>query len=110
MPSNLPVIDRFENGIATSIKSIDLDGTSYLTGSGLKNTLTRYVDEVAGYQGTGAKGWAGVIIREKQIAGRGLDLIIPHSGSTAQQQVLAEIVKYGASRPNPVRVNIIPYP
>ena len=110
LPGNFPVIDRFENGIATSIKSIDLDSASYLTGNGLKSALTRYVDKVAGYQGTGAKGWAGVVIREKQITGRGLDLIVPHRGSATQRDVLADIVKYGASRPNPVRVNVIPYP
>jgi filamentous hemagglutinin len=110
LPGNMPVIDRFENGIATSIKSIDLDGTSYLTGNGLRNTLTRYVDKVAGYTGTGPQGWAGVIIRDNQITSRGLDVIVPHSGTAAQQAVLNDIVKYGASLPKPITVNVIKYP
>ncbi|MBI4924142.1 MAG: hypothetical protein HY834_20595 [Devosia nanyangense] len=110
LPSNMPVIDRFENGIATSIKSIDLDGASYLAGNTLRDTLTRYIDKVAAYEGTGAKGWASVIIRDKQITARRLDLIVPHSGSAAQQQVMADMIRYGATRPNPVQVYVIPYP
>lgn len=110
LPGNFPIIDRFENGIATSIKSIDLDGASYLTGNTLKNTLTRYVDKVAGFNGTGSKGWAGVIIRDKQIGSRSLDLVVPHSGTAAQQQIINDIIKYGATQRNPVRVNVIPYP
>jgi len=64
---------------------------------------------VAGYNGTGAKGWAGVIIKESQISSRGLDLIIPHPGTAGQQQIMIDIVKYEASQPNPVNVNVIVY-
>ena len=78
-------------------------------GNTLRNTLTGYVDKVSGYNGTGPKGWARVIIKNSQITSRGLDLVIPQSGTATQQQIINDIVKYGASRPNPVNVNVIVY-
>lgn len=105
LPGNFPVIDRFNNGVATSIKSIDLDGASYLTGNTLGNTLTRYVDKVAGFNG---RTWAGRTIRSNEINGRGLEVIVPHSGTAAQQATLNQIIKYGSTKG--VTVNVIPYP
>jgi hypothetical protein len=105
LPGNFPTIDRFQNGIATSIKSIDLDGASYLTGNGLRNTLTRYVDKVAGFNG---KSWAGTTIRSSEITGRSLEVVVPHSGTAAQQATLNQIIQYGAKQG--VTVKVIPYP
>ena len=105
LPGNFPVIDRFENGIATSIKSIDLDGASYLTGNGLRNTLTRYVDKVADFNG---RVWAGRTIRSSEISGRALDVVVPHGGTAAQQATLNQIIKYGPTKG--VTVNVIHYP
>ena len=82
LPGNFPVIDKFENGLATSIKSLDLDAATYQSGSTLTRTLNGYVDKVAGFQG---RTWAGVRIRPQDVTGRALDLAIPHSGSAAQQ-------------------------
>jgi hypothetical protein len=105
LPGNFPVIDRFNNGVASSIKSIDLDGASYLTGNTLGNTLTRYVDKVAGFNG---RTWADQVIRSSDIKGRALDVVVPHSGSAAQQATLNQIIKYGSTKG--VTVNVIPYP
>ncbi len=49
LPSNFPVIDRFENGLATSIKSLDLDAAAYQSSATLNRALTGYVDKVAGF-------------------------------------------------------------
>lgn len=105
LPGNFPVIDRFENGLATSIKSLDLDAATYQSTATLNRTLTGYVDKAAGFQG---QTWAGVRIRSQDISGRALDLAIPHSGSAAQQAIISQTVKYGASRG--VTVNVITYP
>lgn len=104
LPGNFPVIDRFENGLATSIKSIDLDAATYQSGSTLTRTLNGYVDKVAGFQG---RTWAGVRIRGQDITGRALDLAIPHSGSAAQEAIISQTVKYGVSRS--VTVKVIPF-
>ena len=105
LPSNFPTIDRFSNGLATSIKSLDLDAAAYQSTSDLNRTLKGYVDAVAGFQG---RTWAGVRIRPQDITGRALDLAIPHSGSAAQQAIINQVVQYGASRR--VTVNVIPFP
>ena len=105
LPGNFPVIDRFNNGIAISIKSIDLDGASYLTGNILKNMLTSYVDKVASFNG---KTWADQVIRSNDIKGRALEIIVPHRGTAAQQATLNQIIKYGSEKG--VTVDVIPYP
>jgi filamentous hemagglutinin len=69
-----------------------------------------HVTVTPGYSGTGSKAWAGVKISPNQISGRGLDVVVPHAGSATQQQIINDIIKYGASRPNPVTVRVIPYP
>lgn len=48
---NFPVIDRFQDGIATSIKSIDLNSATYQNPAKLTSVLTRYVDKVAEFKG-----------------------------------------------------------
>jgi hypothetical protein len=105
LPGNFPVIDRFENGLATSIKSLDLNAAAYQSTSTLSRTLSGYVDKVARFQG---RTWAGVRIRSQDITGRALDLAVPHSGSVAQQAIINQAVTYGASRG--VTVNVIPFP
>ncbi|HKX79241.1 MAG TPA: hypothetical protein VJM34_12045, partial [Novosphingobium sp.] len=105
LPGNFPVIDRFDNGIVTSIKSVDLDAASYVSGNGLQNALTRYVDKVAAFNG---RTWAGRTIERDDILGRGLDLAIPHSGNVSQQAVINQAIKYGSTRG--VTVNPIIFP
>jgi hypothetical protein len=51
LPGNFPVIDRFVNGTATSIKSIDLSAKSYQSMTTLNRTVTGYIDKVAAFQG-----------------------------------------------------------
>lgn len=105
LPSNFPTIDRFENGIATSIKSIDLNAASYLNDATLNRTLTGYVDKTAAFNG---RTWARRVIQSDDILGRGLDLAIPHSGNASQQAIINQAVRYGATRG--VVVNPIIYP
>ncbi len=108
LPQNFPVIDRFENGVATSIKSLDVNASSYQSTATLTRTLNRYIDNVAAYNGTGPGGWAGANVDASQITARGLDLVIPNSGSIAQQQVIKQAVEYGLSKG--VKVNVIIHP
>jgi filamentous hemagglutinin len=108
LPSNFPVIDKFQNGMATSIKSLNVDASSYQSAATLSRTLNGYIDSVAGYNGTGPGGWAKVVINPSDITGRGLDLVIPNTGSATQQQTIAQAVQYGASKG--VQVNVIIYP
>lgn len=105
LPSNFPTIDRFEKGIATSIKSMDLNASTYQSASAMSRTLKGYVDSVASFQG---RNWAGVRIRAQDITARALELAVPHSGSAAQQAAIRQAAQYGASRG--VSVHVIPFP
>ena len=113
LPNGFPIIDRFQNGIATSIKSMDMvaasggaTGAQYIT-----NTGRGYIDAVAGFQGASrisqATG-ATTTITSSQIAGRALDLAVPPGVSAAQRTALNGLIEYGRQRG--VTVNIIELP
>lgn len=97
LPSNFPTIDRFANGIATSIKSLDLSAKSYQSASAVTRLVNGYVDKVAMYTGQ-ATPWAGVAIQSSQITARALNLAVPATaaggiaGSAAQVQALQDAV------------------
>jgi hypothetical protein len=92
LPSNYPVIDKFANGIATSIKSIDLGAASYQNASGLRSVLNDYVDKVAAFEG---RVWAGTTVKKSEIKARQLLLAIPSNcASSVQIEVIeAAIVR-----------------
>jgi filamentous hemagglutinin len=94
LAQNFPVIDRFQNGVATSIKSIDLGAKSYQDIGVLTRTVQGYVSDLATCQGAT---WANVTINANQITARELLLAIP-SGATAAQ--LAALQQLQASAPN----------
>jgi hypothetical protein len=105
LPANFPVIDRFANGVATSIKSIDLAAESYQNASTLTRTVVGYIDKVAAF---GGRTWGGAAVRGADITGRALELAVPAGGGTAAQQAaLQSAVEYGESIG--VSVHVIPF-
>lgn len=105
LPRNFPTIDRFANGIVTSIKSLDLNAATYQNAATLNRTITGYIDSVANF---GGRSWAGVNVPGSSITGRALDLAVPGAGNTAQQRVINQAVQYGASRGVTVNVVVVP--
>lgn len=88
LSQNFPVIDRFENGVATSIKSIDLGARSYQNIGTLTSTVRGYANELAGWRGTT---WAGTQIDAHQIISRELLLAIPQNATEAQLAALRQL-------------------
>jgi hypothetical protein len=106
LPASFRVIDRFsEDGVATSIKSVDLGSITYHRPQTLERKIQGFIEAVAGFRGAQR---AGRFIRESQITGRALDLVIPHTGTAEQQRIIDAAVRYGESRG--VTVNVIVYP
>lgn len=106
LPSTFRVIDRFsDDGLATSIKSIDLGAITYHRPQTLERRLRGLIDQVAGFRGYAHPGR---IVREAQITGRALDLVVPHIGTAAQQRVIDRATAYARSRG--VVLNVIVYP
>ncbi|MBI2804715.1 MAG: hypothetical protein HYX68_06985 [Planctomycetes bacterium] len=95
LPQNFPTIDRFENGIATSIKSMNLADATYQIPANITNSGRGYIDTVARFQGgqTGTTRITGLMIRQ-----RALDLAVPLVGTAAQRRALRGLVDYGRER------------
>lgn len=105
LAKNFPVIDRWKNGIATSIKSLNIGAKSYQNVGILKSKVRGYVDKVAKFNG---QRWIGREIHAADIKGRALVVAIPHTGNAAQQAALASLLKYGRKAGVDVTFVVIP--
>jgi uncharacterized protein RhaS with RHS repeats len=105
LPTNYPVIERYVNGVATSIKSIDLSAATYQNITAFSNTLTGYVNSIANFTSVN---WGAVQLAGYPVTTRILTLATPSAGTAAQQSAINQIVQYGASRG--VTVNPIIFP
>jgi hypothetical protein len=94
---NFPVIDRFVNGVATSIKSIDLNAAVYQDAARLAYRLNKYVEDVAEFKG-GA--WANDRVWESEITDRVLSLAIPKGSVSAIQRDAIEAARVRAKMSN----------
>ena len=95
LPKNFPTIDKFVNGAATSIKSLDLNASSYQNVGTLASKVAGYIDKVAGFNGGS---YGGVTITSGQITKRVLELAVPNGGSAAQQTALQKLGQYATSK------------
>ncbi|MGQ9601033.1 MAG: endonuclease toxin domain-containing protein, partial [Anaerolineae bacterium] len=100
-----PVIDRFENGVATSIKSIDLTATSYQNISVLTNKVMGYVNTLANWQGAR---WGGVTVQASQIVGRELLLAIPPGATEAQMTTLLQLQQWATTVGVTLNIVVVP--
>ncbi len=102
---NFPVIDRFANGVATSIKSIDLRAASYQNISTLTSTVQGYITTLANWQGAT---WGGVRINAAQITGRELLLAIPPGATQAQMEALQQVQQWAQTVGVTLNIVIVP--
>jgi filamentous hemagglutinin len=105
LPSNFPVIDRFADGVATSIKSVDLNSRTYRDVSALKNKVIGDVNALARFQRAER---LGVVVDASMIRARRLEVIIPQGASNAQIATLNQATTYAKSKG--VTLVVIQYP
>lgn len=90
LPKNFPTFDRFANGVATSIKTIDLRAFTYQNMSALSSTIRGYLNAVAGFTNAQV---GNVRITSSMITQRVLDIGIPYGQATeAQKQTLLKMM------------------
>jgi RHS repeat-associated protein len=89
LPAGFRVIDRFEDGVATSIKSIDLNATTYQNAQALGSRLNDYIDKLAGWTGQTTP-YAGVTIQPGQVTAKTLQIAVPPGSMSAAQQAVID--------------------
>jgi hypothetical protein len=107
LPPGFWTIDNFTNGIATSIKSIDLNAATYQDATRLTYRLTKYISDLAKYEGGRL---AGTEVETSAITGRVLNLVVPRGSMTTVQRsaiAAAERMAMTAGR-YPVRIILTP--
>lgn len=92
LPFNAPTIDDFsEDGVAVSIKSIDLNAPWYGNPLNLSRQIDGYVNQLAAFDGMNL---GRTTILGDQVTGKVLDIVVPkNSGSAAQQQAIATSIE-----------------
>ncbi len=90
LPFNFPVISKYEDGTASSIKSLNLDETYYQNTANLQNKLKGYIKKLSAFNG-GKSG--AVTIDGGQILKKELILVVPETDiSPAQLQTLNKCI------------------
>jgi hypothetical protein len=107
LPPLFRTIDNFTDGIATSIKSIDLNAATYQDAARLTYRLNEYIDKLGEYKG-------GVLsnteVSLSAISSRVLNLVVPRGAMTEVQGAAIEAVRMRALIANryPVKIVITP--
>lgn len=92
LPANFPVIDKLENGIATSIKSIDVTLSSYNKGNGLLNTLNGYINKLSNFTSGTHSGFT--VEQGVNFTSKSLEVAIqPGKASLSQWEQIAQAMK-----------------
>ena len=108
LPPLFRTMDNFTNGVATSIKSIDLRAATYQDAARLAYRLNKYIDDLGDYEGGVL---SNIEVKSSDISERTLNLIVPRGAMTEIQQAAVEAARSRAMTVNryPVKIVITPY-
>jgi hypothetical protein len=100
-------IDNFTDGVATSIKSIDLNAATYQDAARLTYRLNDYIDELGDYEGGRL---LTTTVELPDISDRVLNLVVPMGAMTGVQRAAIEAAGARALIANryPVKIIITP--
>lgn len=87
LPFNFPAISNFENGVATSIHSLNIDETYYHTSKNLKQKLLTLINKLEAFNGAQS---GKVSVDNHEIFIRELRIILPETEVLAHQQQTLE--------------------
>ncbi len=107
LPALFRTIDNFTDGVATSIKSIDLNAATYQDAARLTYRLNKYVDDLGDYEGGSL---LATIVELPDISDRVLNLVVPKGAMTEVQRAAIEAARARALIANryPVKIIITP--
>jgi hypothetical protein len=90
LPALFPVVDKWLDGVATSIKSIDLRAATYQDATRLTYRLNDYINKLIFFDGASFGDYQ---IEASAINGRMLDLVVPKGNMTAAQRAAISAAK-----------------
>jgi len=104
LAKNYPVIDKFLNGVATSIKTLDFNMSTYAKNSkAIYNTLKGYIDKLAEFKGANVGGVNTIDQIEKKI----LNVGIPKGANKEQVSMFNQAVEYAKSLNIELQLNVV---
>jgi len=99
---NFPAIDKIPDGVATSIKSIDLKAATYQDAARLTGRLQKYVNEVSEFVGGQMRK---DVVEFFDIKARALSLAVPRGMTAAQREAINAVRSWARMKNhNPVEV------
>lgn len=103
---NFPTIDKIVDGVATSIKSMDLTAASYQKGNSVLNTLKGYVDDLAKFT---SKEWGGTAVTQgESYTSKALELAVQTGkGTEAQWSQINQAINYALDKNINVTIRFI---
>jgi hypothetical protein len=107
LPALFRTIDNFTDGVATSIKSIDLNAATYQDAARLTYRLNKYIDDLGDYEGGSL---LTTTVELPDISDRVLNLVVPKGAMTEVQGAAIEAARARALIANryPVKIIITP--
>jgi hypothetical protein len=105
LPRTFKGIDRFENEVAGSIKSMHLGLKSYQDPAKILSQGRKYVDQLANFEGARMRD---IEITAENMTERVLRLGVPSGATEAQKSALKSLIEYG--KQNGVKVEVIKVP
>ena len=107
LPQNFPVIDRFVNGVATSIKTLDLNAATYQNIGVLTSKVQGYINALANFQGATRGLWS-IGTPTNPITARVLELAIPPGATQVQLAALQQLQQYAATLGVTLNIVVVP--
>ncbi len=105
--THFPRIDKLQNGVAVSIKSMNLKSKTYQNGTRMVFKLKKYVNELAKFKGAKFSGQE--IMEGVHFNKRAIELAIPPDGGTElQKQTLQSIIEYARTKGVDFKVILFP--
>lgn len=98
LPDTFPVIANFSSGTATMIKSMDTTAATYQNADGIVQKLSDDINRLAEYKGQ-EEPWGKneIVIKQNEIMGKKLILVIPTNNISIDQENAIETCKIAAN-------------
>ena len=97
-------IDAFYQGVATSVKTMNIFAKKYVTKGGVAKQLTKYVDDLANFNG---RTWGGQTVEGSEITKKVLEVGIPKGASEKIIEQITKVTEYAKTKGVELNVRVV---